>query len=164
MSAAGPAGQHRRDIAPLPSFSEPIRDEWIDYNGHLSEAFYVLIFGHATDSVLEHVGLGPSYVSETSCSVYTVEGHVRYLREIGKDSLPTVTTRVVAVDTKKLRLCHEMTVEGTVVATEEILGVHVDQKRGRSAPIPEESRAMLEALLEPAPDYAGRAIGLGSKG
>lgn len=35
---------------------EPVRDEWTDYNGHLSEPYYVLVFGDATDAVMDAVG------------------------------------------------------------------------------------------------------------
>ena len=61
---------------------EPVLDEWIDYNGHLSEPYYVLVFGHATDSVMEHVGLGPEYRARAGTSLFTVEAHVRYLDQV----------------------------------------------------------------------------------
>ena len=32
---------------PLCRWTEDVRDEWIDYTGHLSEAYYVLVLGHA---------------------------------------------------------------------------------------------------------------------
>ena len=50
-----------------------MQPEWIDYNGHLSEPYYVLVCGHATDAVMEAVGLGPDYRAETGASLYTVE-------------------------------------------------------------------------------------------
>jgi acyl-CoA thioesterase FadM len=31
-----------------------VRPEWVDYNGHMSEAYYVLIFGDATDAFYDH--------------------------------------------------------------------------------------------------------------
>ena len=43
------------------TWREPVQDDWIDYNGHLSEAYYVLVLGHATDHVMEAIGLGPDY-------------------------------------------------------------------------------------------------------
>ena len=33
-----------------------VRDEWLDYNGHLNEAYYVLIFSHATDALALFMG------------------------------------------------------------------------------------------------------------
>jgi acyl-CoA thioesterase FadM len=31
--------------------------EWVDYNGHMSEAFYVQAFGYTTDVLLDRIGL-----------------------------------------------------------------------------------------------------------
>lgn len=50
--------------------------EWIDYNGHLSEAYYVLIFGFATDAFLDAIGMTDAYRRSTETSVYTLEAHV----------------------------------------------------------------------------------------
>lgn len=140
--------------------TQRLREEWIDYNGHLSEAYYVLIFGFATDAVMERVGLDATYRASSGCSLYTVEAHVRYLHEVaGGDTAVEVRTRVVEVGGKKVRLCHEMWWEQTLVATEELLALHVDTGVGRAAPFPEDVAASLEALVEAVPEYAGRAVG-----
>ncbi|MGW1678117.1 thioesterase family protein [Saccharopolyspora sp. NPDC002376] len=143
----------------LKEFRQQVRPEWIDYNGHLSEAYYVLVFGFATDAVMDQVGLDENYRNSTGCSLYTVEAHVRYLREIGPDAEMVITSRVVDAGAKKLRLCHEMSVDGTVVATEEIMALHVDQGQGGTSPFPAEVAERLRGLVEPLPDYAGRSVG-----
>jgi acyl-CoA thioester hydrolase len=149
----------------LPDFHQTVRPEWIDYNGHMSEAYYVLVFGHATDAMLAATGLGTDYVERNRCSLYTAEAHVRYLCEVAQGTALTVRTSVLGVDTKKVRFCHAMFAEGEQspgtepVATCELLGVHVDQQAGRSAPLPEEARARLAALVQGPPRWAGRAIG-----
>ncbi|MDA3645291.1 thioesterase family protein [Saccharopolyspora indica] len=140
-------------------FRQRVRPEWIDYNGHLSEAYYVLVFGFATDAVMDRVGLDEAYRSSTGCSLYTVEAHVRYLREVGPDAELVITTRVVGAGAKKVRLCHEMSADGTVVATEEIMALHVDQAQGGTTPFPAAVAERLAALVEPPPEYAGRSIG-----
>lgn len=144
----------------VPVHREPVRPEWIDYNGHLSEPYYVLVFGHATDVLMDHAGLGPGYRADTGCSLYTVEAHVRYLREVSLGSELVVDTRVLGVDDKRVHYCGEMRVDGEVVATEELLGMHVDTAAGRSRPLPEASRKVLEEEVQPAPAYAGRAVRL----
>ena len=147
--------------APLPLFRQTVRDAWIDYNGHLSEAYYVLIFGFATDALMDGAGLDAAYRARTGCSLYTVEAHVRYLREVARDSELTVRTTVLGVDGKKLRLLHEMFVgepSGDPVATEELFTLHVDQGTGRAAPLPDATRERLSALAAPAPEWAGRGI------
>jgi acyl-CoA thioester hydrolase len=142
----------------LPGFRTEVIQDWIDYNGHLSEAYYVLVFGFATDAAMDALGLGSGYRERSGCSLYTVEAHVRYLSEVGLGADLQVTTRVVGVAAKKLRLAHTMRVGGDVIATEEILGLHVDQGQGRTVPLPEKVRSAAEALMSPPPDWAGRSI------
>jgi acyl-CoA thioester hydrolase len=147
-----------------PMHSEPVRQEWIDYNGHLSEPYYVLVFGHATDGLMDQVGLDLRYRTTSGCSLYTVEAHVRYLREVAHPSTLDVVTRVVDVDAKRAHLCHEMRVGADLAATEELLAVHVDTVAGRGRPFPEVVRDALAGRLEARPGYAGRAISLGGGG
>ncbi len=71
--------------APL-LFRQTVRDDWIDYNGHLSEAYYVLVFGFATDALRDAAGLDAAYRERTGGSLYTVEAHVRCLREVAHGS------------------------------------------------------------------------------
>ena len=35
--------------APFASHAEPVRPEWIDYNGHMNVAYYVVAFDNATE-------------------------------------------------------------------------------------------------------------------
>ncbi|MEW2434701.1 thioesterase family protein [Streptomyces caniferus] len=145
----------------LPLFRQTVRDDWIDYNGHLSEAYYVLIFGFATDALMDAAGLDAAYWDRTGCSLYTVEAHVRYLHEVARGSELTVRTTVLGVDGRKLRLLHEMFVgapSGSPVATEELFTLHVDQTAGSAAPLPDASREYLAELLGPAPSWAGHGI------
>ncbi len=134
--------------------------QWIDYNGHLSEPYYVLVFGHATDAVMDHVGLGPEHRAGTGTSLFTVEAHVRYLDQVPPGVDLEVRSWVVGATAKLLRIWHELWVEGTLRATEEILGVHVDVSSGRSAPFPEAVARLVAAAEVPPPGEAGRAISL----
>lgn len=140
------------------SYRQRVRPEWIDYNGHLSEAYYVLVFGYATDALMDEIGLDPAYRERTGCSLYTVEAHVRYLHEVPDGAELEVRTRVVGAGAKKARLCHEMSVGGRLVATEEIVALHVDASQGRTTPFPDDVAERLAAGVEAAPDYAGAAI------
>lgn len=151
---------------PLPDFQQTVRPEWIDYNGHMSEAFYVLVFGHATDAMMIETGLGPRYREQSNCSLYTAEAHVRYLLEVEEGSELTVRTSILGADAKKVRFAHEMFVgdpdaDGAEpVATTELLGIHVDQGKGRAAPLPDAVQERFTGLVtKDLPDWAGRAIG-----
>jgi acyl-CoA thioester hydrolase len=134
---------------------EPVQDEWIDYNGHLSEPYYVLVFGHATDAVMDAVGLGPAYRDEHDASLYTVEAHVRYLDEVSADNDLEVRSSVIGASDKLLWIWHELWVEGRLRATEEVLGVHV--VGGGSAPFPHDiADRVRRACVEPPEEAAGR--------
>lgn len=135
---------------------ERVRDEWIDYNGHLSEPYYVLVFGHATDEVMATVGLGPAYREATGASLFTVEAHVRYLAQVSPGADLEVRSWVIGSTSKLLWIWHELWCTGTLRATEEILGVHV---AGASAtPFPDEIRTRIEGALVPPGPEASRAI------
>ncbi len=56
----------------------------MDYNGHMSEAFYVLVFGYTTDALLDRIGLDTEGRERENVSIYTVEGHISYIEEVPK--------------------------------------------------------------------------------
>ena len=152
----------------LPAYSTQILEEWIDYNGHLSEAFYVLIFGHATDQVMGILGMGPEYRERAGASLYTVEAHVRYLQEVPEGVTLQVSTVIAGFAEKKLHLAHEMHLagpggearSGELVATEEVLGIHVGGDPAGALLFPEEVVEKIQAYgvgIE-VPSWAGRAI------
>ncbi len=140
---------------------EAVQREWIDYNGHLSEAYYVLVFGHATDEMMSHLGLGPHYRATAQASLFTVEAHVRYLDQVPEGAGLEIRSSVIGAGAKKLHLWHEMWVSGTLRATEEVLGVHVDTVGGRATAFPESISAAIGTLLHDPPEAAGRSIRLG---
>lgn len=117
----------------LPLFRSTVRPEWIDYNGHMSEAYYSLVFGHATDALMAETGLGPAYRESTRCSLYTVESHIRFLQDVPEAAHLTIRTRVLGVAARKTHFTHEMyvvsalgaepTPDALPVATTELLAV-----------------------------------------
>lgn len=140
--------------APL-VWREPVQDAWIDYNGHLSEPYYVLVFGHATDNVMDAVGIDAAYRDANDASLYTLEAHVRYLDEVSPGAELEVRSSVIGATGKLLWIWHELWVDGRLRATEEILGVHV--AGGRSTAFPEEIAARaLAACVEPPAEASGR--------
>jgi acyl-CoA thioester hydrolase len=147
--------------------TETVRPEWIDYNGHMNVAYYVLAFDHATDRLLDHAGLGIAYVKETNRSVFVLEMHVTYEREVGEGDSLAFTTRILDIDAKRVHLIHAMhhAAEGWLAATNELVLMHIDLEARRSCPLPESA---LKALTEihrsqaslPMPPQTGRVIGL----
>lgn len=155
------------DLPPLPRWREAVRQDWIDYNGHMNVAYYVLVFDHATDALLTGVGLGPDYAAGGAASVFAVEAHVTYDREVGGGDPLDVSTQVLGADDKRVHLFHTMVhaERGYPAATNEVLLLHVDLTTRRAAPFPEAARRALDRLAadharHPRPAKAGRAVAL----
>ena len=153
---------------PLTIYRDVVRPEWVDYNGHLRDAFYLLIFSFATDALLDRIGLDDASRKTRRRSVYTLEAHIAYLHEIKEGQRVRVDARVFAFDAKRLHLYLEMFAEGIdapVSASEQML-LHVDTRDGpKSAPFDADVAEQVGALHAlqrdwPAPAYAGRTIGL----
>lgn len=149
----------------LPEIVATVLPEWTDYNGHLNVAWYSALFDQATDAVLAWAGLGLGYVQRARASVFVIESHVVYQRELHSGEPVRVEARLLGADAKKLhlffRLCHGQT--GAESATCELLLIHVDLTCRQAAPFPPAIAAVLAAAVQadrrqPAPHQAGRAI------
>ena len=112
---------------PLRIYSDVVKPEWIDYNGHMTEAYYVLTFGFATEEFQGYVGGGEAYRDRTGSSLYTVEAHINYLREVKEGTPLNFSTQLLNFDDKRMHLFHAMLVDDDiVVATTEVMALHVD--------------------------------------
>lgn len=139
--------------------SEPLQDSWLDAYGHLNEAYYLLPFSNANWAVQDHFGIGVAYFEETGGALYTVESHIRYLREVRAPAHIEIESMVLGVDAKRIRLAHSMKVAGTERATLDCMMLHVDSRAGRTAPLPEAAQAALrEAQVGALPDWACRSL------
>jgi acyl-CoA thioester hydrolase len=144
--------------------------DWVDYNGHMNVAYYVLVFDRGTDWVLDRLGLDEAYRQRTGCSVFVAEAHVTYEREVMAGERVTVSSRILDFDGKRLILFHDMAdaETGRRVATNEVLCLHVDLNYRRATAFPEPAaRAIGDALALhrrlPRPAAAGRAIGIAAR-
>jgi len=142
-----------------------VPQEWIDYNGHMMDAYYCLAFTEATEAFLDHVGLGAAYRAESGCGMYTVESHVCFARSVLGGAALRYESQLLGWDDKRLHLFHQMAEPGSggQVATNELMLLHVDLATERVTPMPAaRSRAVQEvasahAVLH-APQNAGRRI------
>lgn len=82
--------------------------DWIDYNDHLNEAYYLVIFSKATDALQSHLGMTVETIKATGFTLFTVATQLRYLREIGLGKKVYVNTQLLEHDSKRLRIFHTM--------------------------------------------------------
>ena len=62
--------------------SQPVQDQWLDAYGHVNEAYYLVPFSNASWALQEKFGIGADYFKRTGGALYTVESHVRYLKDV----------------------------------------------------------------------------------
>lgn len=156
--------------APFDRHRATVRPEWIDGNGHMNVAYYVLAFDQATDTFAEQLGVAWNYVEHRLGMTFVLEAHVTYDRELRSGDPLRVTTQLLDHDRKRVHFFHAMYhgEAGWLAATNELVMLHVDFETRRAAPWPDETFARLEALAAahrtlPWPEKAGRRIGLGKR-
>jgi acyl-CoA thioester hydrolase len=137
-------------VAGIPIFRTPIRREWIDYNGHLRDAYYAVIVSLAIDALMDRIGIDAAYRERTGGTLYTLEMHFHYLHEVRQSDTAEVSTRIVACDRKRIQAAFELSRAGhpQVAATAEAMLLHVRQHDGKVSvePFPEQVSAALHEL------------------
>ncbi|MEO1194213.1 MAG: thioesterase family protein [Pseudomonadota bacterium] len=154
----------------------PCLEEWLDYNGHMNETYYLLAMSQGSDRFMELVGCDAAYREAGLGTLYTLETHLRYFAEVLRGEVLTVTTQLVDRDTKRLRLYSQVWRAGegaeglaeNPAAAAEFLLLHVAGAPPRSAPFAPVLEAGLEALegLQAGmarPEDTGRGIVLGRR-
>jgi acyl-CoA thioester hydrolase len=155
--------------APFDQFRTEVRPEWIDYNGHMNVAYYVLAFDHGTDVFWTYLGIGEDYLRRTNGSTFALEMHVTYQGEVKLGDPLRITSQLLDFDAKRLHFFHRMyhAGEGYLAATMECVSLHVSLDTRRGAPFPQDRldwlarvKAAHDALGRP--PEAGRSVGLRS--
>lgn len=153
-----------RDLQCLPTTGRHVVPaDWADFNGHMNEAYYLVVAARGTDRFLDLIGAGESYAAKGK-GYFTVETHIRYLAEVHVDETLTVRTQLLAAEGKKLHLFHRLSREdGALAATVETLLLHADLTSRRSSlPDPQVVHAIGHFLADHAAmsaDGAGRFVG-----
>jgi acyl-CoA thioester hydrolase len=153
----------------FPQYEGEVLPQWIDANGHMNLAYYVVLFDGATDALYDLIGVGQAYRDATGNSTFTAETHTLYEREVLLGERVRVVSHLLAVDTKRLHYFHEMfhADHGYRVAAQELIGLHIDLRIRRVAPFPPDLLARLQEAVrmrgdQPLPEGVGRRISMPS--
>ena len=149
------------------TYTTTVQADWVDYNGHLRDAYYLLVCSFATDGLMDLVGLDEAGRARTGHTLYTLECHLNFLAEVKLGVEVQVRTQLLGHDRKRLHIHHliERCDDGTVVAESEQMLMNIDTANGRSAPFDAEVAERIAELVEaqhgaPRSVYVGRVIGL----
>ena len=141
---------------PFVGHEDAVRPEWIDRNGHMNLAYYLVVFDLGTDALFDTLDIGIAYTTRSGNSMFVVETHTLYERELREGERVAVASRLIGVDAKRLHFAHEMLrrADGKRAASLEVLALHVDARARRAAPFPD---AVRERLARAAAAHAGLA-------
>ncbi len=130
-------------------YSSGIEPGWIDYNGHLRDAYYTVILSSGIDALMDHLGIDAAYRSATHNTLYSLEMHLRFLHEVKARDRVLVRMRILDADRKRIHLASELLREGSdeAAATAEFMLLHVNQGATVSTvPFPPQIEAAVSAL------------------
>jgi len=154
----------------LVTYRTRVPRDWVDYNGHLNVGYYMIAFDKATDGLADALGIGLAYRTGFDKSIYVVDAHLCFEREVMEDAPIRIETLVVGADDKRIHAAHSMIDEtgGELAATAELLILHVDLATRRAAPFPADRAQAIHALAQahaglPRPAQLGRTVALRRK-
>jgi acyl-CoA thioester hydrolase len=154
--------------APLVLWDLDVAPDWVDYNGHMNDAAYALVFSRAGDRWMDRIGLGAEVRQATGYTLYTLQIMLHYFREAKAGAPLRVTAQLLEHDAKRARLWMELKspLDGPVIAATEQLYLSVRQaEETRAASWRPETLARLQQMAAahaglPIPPQAGRGISL----
>ncbi len=125
-------------------------EPWLDYNGHLSVPRYFDAIMGVVNDWFDFLGLGEVYRTEENHSMFTVQSHWTYMRELKLADPLKVSLQMLSVAPNKIQyivgLYHQQ--QGYLAATAEFLVIHVDMGSRQSTPFSAEKLSFLEAVSE----------------
>src|SRR5271170_7884830 len=140
----------RRRMTPLHVLDVEVAPDWIDYNGHMNDACYAIVFSRAGDAFMEKIGLGPLERDATKRSIFTLALLIRFISEARLGDALAVSLQVLECDAKRLRFWLEArrAADGEPVATSEQVLTCVDLagEKARAAEFPPAVAAKLDSL------------------
>lgn len=138
---------------PFSAYRTVVRDEWLDYNGHMHDASYAIVLSDANEALFDALDLSEGYRAAAGAAYYTVETHIRFVSECTQGQRLRATTLLVAADPKRIRLYTEIlhddqTDDSSVAATGDSLYLHVDSASGRVTTLPDERWEPVRRVLD----------------
>jgi acyl-CoA thioester hydrolase len=162
---------HAKPHAPLDLYATEVASEWVDYNGHMNDAAFAVVFSRSVDALMDRIGLDAGARKQTRRSLFTLQMMLHYFKEArGGDAL-SVSCHLLEHDDKRMRVWLDMTdASGERLAASEqlLMSVALTEGAPRAAPWGFETLAALDALQKlhaslPHPPQAGAGVALKRK-
>ena len=111
-----------------------VKEDWIDYNGHMNMAYYVQCFEESSDYLLENLNLGYRYAIEEQKGVFVIKCEIDYRKEIKLHENFIISLEELVCKGKKLIMGLKMlNTNNETIAEYEILNLNVDFETKKSS-------------------------------
>src|ERR1700689_1765175 len=70
-----------RHSSALPVLETTVVSDWVDYNGHMNDAAYAIVFSRSVDALMDRVGLDAAVRKRTGQTLFTLQMMLHYLKE-----------------------------------------------------------------------------------
>jgi acyl-CoA thioester hydrolase len=137
------------DFAQLPlSYTGVVEAKHLDFLNHMNVMWYTHFFNEATWGFYNAIGFGRDYHQGDRGS-FALEEHTRYLAELHTGDKFRIYSRAIARSAKLFHFMNFMIRDrdNELAATYEMLGVHIDMRTRRSAPMPAEMAKVWDDLI-----------------
>ncbi|QLK86711.1 thioesterase family protein [Staphylococcus sp. 17KM0847] len=113
---------------------------WIDRNGHMNDSEYARVFSLAIDHFHDQIGLTTDERIRRHYTVFTLETHISYLKELKKDTAIEVRVYIYDLDHKRTHFFLELinTDQQILCATAEVMMMGINRSTGRSSTYPKD--------------------------
>ncbi len=128
-----------------------VSPSWIDYNGHMGDYAYGIVFSDAATAYMDRIGVDTPYREANNATLYTLDSRIGYLKECHVDETLNVVLSVLDADRKRMHLFMRMLNEaGQETALCEQVLMHVSRASGapRASDMPDLAQQKLLADLE----------------
>lgn len=128
--------------------ADRVRPEWVDYNGHMGDFAYGIVFSNAATAYMERLGLDAHYRAAQDATLYTLDSRIGYLSECHEGAALSVELVVLAADAKRMHILMRLTdAAGAALALCEQVLMHVSRagRIPRAAPLPAHVQLRLDA-------------------
>ena len=85
-----------------------IKPDWVDYNGHMGDYAYTIVFTEAVDAFMNEAGLDAGHRHATGCTLRMSALRIAFLRELHEGDSFDVRLRIVERQAQSLRLFGQM--------------------------------------------------------
>lgn len=126
-----------------------VRPHQLDHMGHMNVQWYTAKFDEASWHLFSTVGLTNTYFHAENRGMAAVKQTTHYKAEAMAGDLLICRTEVLEMTDKTIRFIHHMLdpEKNSVVATSELVGVHLDRKLRKACLLPDAIRKEIKRLI-----------------